>query len=357
MKKVLLTTVHPAPYINGWVEKLKINYEIEVLYYLEKSKYKAYTDFIPCTGKYMGKLTYIELYRCVLHSDLIILGGWKKIRWFFLLLCGRLLKRKVALFSDYPMPQKKNLIYLVKKCIFRSCLDYVLCATKSTCNYYASLYGFGMNRLYIFPYASVDIDHINKNYWPIRIEEIAAGDKIRVFIANSFFPRKGYNTVVKALERLKCDGLLNRFSFRIAGIGDEYEVYEKKFQELDADIKLLGWLEDSEYNLFMQNTDIYIHASSFEPFGIPPIDAMIYGKVLIVSKGVKSVEAFIVDGVNGYTICPNDHNKLYEHLKYILQNTHSMEKVGNEATNEIGRHYNNNIVLETLNKLFSQHSE
>lgn len=62
----------------------------------------------------------------------------------------------------------------------------------------------------------------------------------------------------------------------------------------------------------MLNTDVFIHASIFEPFGIPPIDAMKCGKVLVCSKGIKSVEGIIEDGSNGYDFNPKDDDKLYK---------------------------------------------
>ena len=47
----------------------------------------------------------------------------------------------------------------------------------------------------------------------------------------------------------------------------------KKFNNLQSNIKLLGWIEfDDEYNQnnpLNDNCDIYLHSSYFEPYGIP----------------------------------------------------------------------------------------
>ena len=46
-------------------------------------------------------------------------------------------------------------------------------------------------------------------------------------------------------------------------------------------MKLKGWVEYAEYLDILAANDVFIHASLHEPFGIPPMDAMRYGKLVI----------------------------------------------------------------------------
>jgi len=69
----------------------------------------------------------------------------------------------------------------------------------------------------------------------------------------------------------------------------------------------------------MDNCDVYLHASLFEPFGIPPLDAVQRGKNVIVSDGVKSMVDldFISHKVQIYPA--NDYMALFVCLKNIVE--------------------------------------
>lgn len=60
------------------------------------------------------KMGFVKLTNYVSHADLVILGGWNNLYYFAILVYGLFTKRKIALFSDYPKPQKKNLKYFIK---------------------------------------------------------------------------------------------------------------------------------------------------------------------------------------------------------------------------------------------------
>ena len=61
----------------------------------------------------------------------------------------------------------------------------------------------------------------------------------------------------------------------------------------------------------MSETDIFIHTSLQEPFGIPPIDAMSHGKLLISSDNVYSSLDRVIDGFNGYLYRKNSAEDLF----------------------------------------------
>lgn len=351
MTKILLTTNHPAPYINRWVEKMILYYDTDVLYYAAKAKVKAWRNFSPYHGGIISKIGLIRLAYHVSQADLIILGGWNSFYYFVILIYGLFIKRKFVLFSDYPELQKRNLKYLIKKIIFKNCFTAIFCATESTCQFYASIYGIDKSKLFVFPYMSMNVIKQNSMYWTKRMKQISNGDKIRIFIANNFYERKGYETIFRAFERLEKVNLLSSFVIKIAGVGEDLEQYKERFHQLDSEIIFLDWIEDNEYTRTMLNTDIFVHASIFEPFGIPPIDAMKCGKILIASKGIKSIEGIIEDGVNGYDFNPKDDYKLYENLCSILQNRNKLKRIGEKAREDICKYYNENTIIESINKV------
>jgi len=67
----------------------------------------------------------------------------------------------------------------------------------------------------------------------------------------------------------------------LAGTGEEFE----RVKELVADdprIRLLGFIPDEELVEFYDSLDVYVHASKYEGWGLPILEAMARGKPVIV---------------------------------------------------------------------------
>lgn len=94
---------------------MNLYYDTDVLYYAEKAKVKAWKRFSPYQGEIISKMGFVKLTNYVSHADLVILGGWNNLYYFAILVYGLFTKRKIALFSDYPKPQKKEPQILYKK--------------------------------------------------------------------------------------------------------------------------------------------------------------------------------------------------------------------------------------------------
>ena len=96
----------------------------------------------------------------------------------------------------------------------------------------------------------------------------------------------------------------------------------------------------------MNQADIYIHASLHEPFGIPPLDAMIRGKCVIVSNEVQSTNSLIENGINGYKYPALSAEKLAELLKNI--DIEKMYEIGLNAQKSVAQKYSYQIYLDAL---------
>ncbi|GAB6136521.1 glycosyltransferase [Thermococcus prieurii] len=67
----------------------------------------------------------------------------------------------------------------------------------------------------------------------------------------------------------------------LAGTGEEFERV-KKLAEGDERIKLLGFIPDEELVEFYDSLDVYVHASKYEGWGLPIVEALARGKPVIV---------------------------------------------------------------------------
>ena len=354
MKKILFTTNHPAPYIDKQVDILRRNFSVDIVYKKRKDNYKKWKGFSGFKGKYYDEMSLLDFINYYRKHDIAILGGWSNLYCFLTILCSFLFKTRCCVFSDHPtLVIKKNIWFYVRKYILFNSLDFILCATESTRYFYNRNYGISYSKLLLFPYCyddsySNDNKDINsKRQFALKNDN----EKINVFIANNFIKRKGYSSILTAFELLHEKNKLSKYRIRIAGNGELHDEIKNRLDKLNEDITLLGWIEDEQYLYEMDHCDVFIHASVFEPFGIPPLDAMCRGKMLIASDGVESVNTIIENGVNGFVFEADNGRELANVLENISRS--QIYAIGYNGRNKLLETYNNRVFETTIKKVIA----
>lgn len=284
------------------------------------------------------------------QSDLVIITGWHTIVHVLLALFCYLNRIKYAYWIDVPEKPKKGLRWILKNTLLRMA-DFLFVTGREGINRYISWTKIPYSRFRDFPYLSAivhdeEIETANK----YRISSLGKGAKIRVLIANRFEKRKGYKCVYEALKRLN-NTELNKYNFTIIGSGTEYEFYKNQFTSIDLDIVFKFWVDYDDYLNYVKTTDILIHASLHEPFGIPPIDAMSFGKLVIASDEVMSTKDRILNGFNGYLFKAGDFEELFKILKLLYDKPELIYKLGRNAFHDSKLYepfYNLNVINEIL---------
>jgi glycosyltransferase involved in cell wall biosynthesis len=268
----------------------------------------------------------------ILKSDLVIITGWHTKMHLFILFFCKMLRIQTAYWLDVPeKPAKKNLNFYIKKFLLES-PDHLLITGETGISNYKKWYGLRGTEFYDFPYLSADFDQKAVSEMNAkRKTEINAGGKIRLFISNRFIKRKGYHIVFSAFEVLSQKRMLDRFEITITGVGEEFENYQEQFASLKAEIRFLGWVPYEDYLNQMLLTDIYLHASLHEPFGIPPCDAMACGKLLIASNAVYSSLDRIENKVSGFVYDADNYMELVGIFDTILANPTLIYDMGRRA--------------------------
>lgn len=346
-KKLLFTTNHPAPYTDLWVKELKQQFDVSVLYNNAKSREKTWKHYTPEPGRVMPEMGVADIIQCVREADIIVFGGWNKWKNLFMLLTARLLRKKVAVFSDYPVPEKRYSVKWIAKYIFlRTIVPDILCATCSTATYYQRTFGYKQKHTITFPYAILAVPELTEQNTK-REAEIKSGGKVHILITNNFQPRKGYDVLSAALAKLD-SMVLSQISLTIAGHGECYDEFSQKIASVVPDTIFLGWIEQNEYQQQLSMCDVLIHASTFEPFGIPPIDAMKCGKAVIASSGVKSVDQIINDGENGFVFAAGNSCELADKITKAVTRKAELYEMGKRGSATARKVYNN-CFCEILN--------
>jgi hypothetical protein len=326
MKSITFFTIHQAPHNTFIFQSLENSFFLNVFYYQQKLKNYGWeiNDFFYKKNEKKGIIEHIK---CALSSDLVVISGWSNSKHILLIVLMLLFQRKFAIFMDFGINNlRKN--KKIKKYVLK--LTPIILVT--------GIYGEKFLRRYLnkvdvynFPYGVKNFDHqmvnqINQR----RINDIKIGNRLKVFISNRFIERKGYHLIESLINYLKKENLINQIQFCIAGNGPLFEKYKQSISAISDNILFLNWIDYNEYRNNMLNCDIYIHCSEYEPYGIPPVDAFMCHKEIILTKKIYSKYDILHYGGKFYEFDYKKEDELHNILRTIIKNRASIYESNKE---------------------------
>ena len=283
MGKSLFIAVHPAPYISNMV-KFHLNKETTICFLESFSLEKPWEMTLGTP-----QLFSIELFR---RSEELIFPGWYNWKVIIAVLFSYVLNKRIGIFVDHINDNKSISIWQRS---YLSLADDIYAASYS-CKELLNQKGF--SKVQVLPYGLSDSRFYKGN-------EFSATIPRRVFIANRFIERKGWKTFINALNHLS----VFNFHFVVAGVGPMEKDIRQMMDSHKLKYEMLGWIELADYSEQIEKCDIYVHFSDFEPYGIPPVDAYVRGKKVVVSKSTFSLEplfneegVFVFDSSNSLAL-------------------------------------------------------
>jgi len=148
---------------------------------------------------------------------------------------------------------------------------------------------------------------------------------------------KGYDKVIQALAKLKIHQ--NNIKYLLAG---SYDKEEKIFLDelianlhLENEVKITGFIDDSELVAHFAMADLYIMPSMKEGFGIVFIEAMFYGVPVIAGNRDGSVDA-LINGELGLLVNPEDVDEIKNAIQKSLLNNQSRFTERRKMINNFG---------------------
>ena len=118
-KKLLFTSVHPAPYIDRIINSLENVYQVFSIYDVRKSNEKSWTLEENKSQLFVKEISFLKIIKIIKSVDIMIVGGWGSITNILLILFSRsIFATPVCVFSDCPLDNKRNFYYYFKKYIF-----------------------------------------------------------------------------------------------------------------------------------------------------------------------------------------------------------------------------------------------
>lgn len=164
---------------------------------------------------------------------------------------------------------------------------------------------------------------------------------------------KDHLTLIKAFALLQQENLTVPIKLLIAGEGNYKEQLLKLTTHLNLSDKVFftGLLNEKELVNFIQELDIYVHASFGETMSTAIMQAMACGKTIIASD-VNGINNMIIDGVTGILVPVQNTEAMKKAILQLIENKPYSDTLSSEAFNFAFTNFSNKKMLQSYKALF-----
>lgn len=156
-------------------------------------------------------------------------------------------------------------------------------------------------------------------------------DREKIILAvSSLDPRKNFNRIINAYQQLDSE-------YKLYFVGAKAKSFSKiniTKESINENIIFTGYLSDDDLNEFYNRASIFVYASLFEGFGIPPLEAQACGCPCIVSNKTSLPEVYL-DSVE---YCePESIESIKNKLEFLIKNKDKREELVKKGYKNIAR--------------------
>jgi len=164
-------------------------------------------------------------------------------------------------------------------------------------------------------------------------------------MAARFTPSKRFDILIQAASALG-------FKLELAGDGETLETCKHLAMGYPGDVVFLGKLSTTQLRDWLQDLDIYLHASEGETFSMAILQAMATGKYIIASK-ISGMEEILGAGPVSGVLVDNDQNAWTKAIQAILTNPQQISPLGRKARAKAVSQYDYRNMLASYLQLIS----
>jgi len=161
----------------------------------------------------------------------------------------------------------------------------------------------------------------------------SASEPLKILFAGSLWEGKGPQTAVRALGRLRREGVSARLDICGEGTANFVEFLKRVIEEEGVleDVTLHGKVERDVVRNFCRSHDVLVFPSEWdEPFAAVPVEAMSCGLAVVATSAGGTPEA-IVDGETGIVVPPGDPEALAKGLRRLAEDDALRLRLGERA--------------------------
>ena len=162
--------------------------------------------------------------------------------------------------------------------------------------------------------------------------------------------QKRVDQLIEIAKLLRSRGI--DFQMELAGVGSYFKTMKEKITEeqLDKNVKLIGYLEHKEMQLFWKRQDIMVSCSEYEGHSISQCEAMAAGAVPILTD-VSGVRDDIKNGENGFVTAIGVPEQIADRISDLARNKKLLSELGRKAFETIKEKYSAASVMEMWEKV------
>jgi glycosyltransferase involved in cell wall biosynthesis len=206
--------------------------------------------------------------------------------------------------------------------------------------------GAARNRITVVP-SGVDVDQFSPD-GPVA----ERGDRPRVLCIGRLVPRKGFDTVIRALVGVPEAELIiagGPAADELAGDPEAARLTRlaERFGVADR-VRLVGAVARPDVPALLRSADLVVCTPWYEPFGIVPLEAMACG-VPVVASAVGGFLDTVVDGATGTLVPPRRPDRLAAAMRRLLAEPFWREAYGTAGVDRARSRYSwDRIATATL---------
>ncbi|MBD2744344.1 glycosyltransferase family 4 protein [Coleofasciculus sp. FACHB-1120] len=150
--------------------------------------------------------------------------------------------------------------------------------------------------------------------------------------------RKGIKALLEACSLLQSQGYSD-YSLLIIGDGAQREELEAfvKDNNLTELFTWTGWVDYGQLGAYFQNADVFIFPTFEDVWGMVVLEAMVFGKPILCSKGAGAYE-MVIEGENGYLFDPQNPEEIAEGMVRFIDNPNLVASMGQKSKQLIDQH-------------------
>jgi D-inositol-3-phosphate glycosyltransferase len=202
--------------------------------------------------------------------------------------------------------------------------------------------------------------------WPI--EQQAAREKLHlpkgepiVLQLGRMVPRKGVDTVIQSISRLRHDRGIDA---QLLVVGGDHEnpanqtshemrrLCQVALQEgVDDRVTFTGRRARETLKLYYSAADVFVTVPWYEPFGITPLEAMACGTP-VIGSAVGGIKHTVADGETGFLVPPRNPDAVAERLALLLSAPDLRHEMSVNAIRRVNERFTWNQVGEMLSSVY-----